>query len=349
MISACIVVPSSIFACYAAHIVPHKQIGEHAFRMLNSPNTPRAPASSIRLAHLSDPHLSSLEDIGWRQLLSKRVLGYLSWRLRRRREHRPEVLERLERDLAEVAPDHIVVTGDLTHIGLPQECRQALAWLQRLGSPSKVSLIPGNHDCYAPAEWSGTVGLWKAYMQGDATPAVTHEFPWLRRRGALAIVGLNSALPTAPFLATGRLGDTQIGALDRLLDSMRSECAFRIVLLHHPPVDGVTTHRRRLVDAAPLRNVLARHGAELVLHGHAHRWVRSTLPTGDVRVPVFGIPSASALSPDPARRAGYNVFDITRHASDWEIQLTQRRLDPAGQAFAISAQESFRIPIVQTA
>ena len=56
------------------------------------------------LAHLSDLHLSSLEGVRARALLDKRILGYLSWRHRRRREHRTDVLDALRADLARGAP-----------------------------------------------------------------------------------------------------------------------------------------------------------------------------------------------------------------------------------------------------
>ena len=44
-------------------------------------------------AQISDPHLSSLEGVRPGDLLNKRALGYLSWRRKRRFEHRPEVLQ----------------------------------------------------------------------------------------------------------------------------------------------------------------------------------------------------------------------------------------------------------------
>ena len=65
-------------------------------------------------AQLSDPHLSSLEHVRARDLLNKRALGYLSWRRKRRFEHRPEVLAALQRDLSGIELDQLLVTGDLT-------------------------------------------------------------------------------------------------------------------------------------------------------------------------------------------------------------------------------------------
>ena len=104
--------------------------------------------SSFRFAHISDLHLTSLEDVKVSDLLNKRALGYLSWRLRRRREHAPEVLTALLRDLRQLTLDHIVITGDLTHVGLPSEFQQARQWLEALGAPTDVTVVPGNHDAY---------------------------------------------------------------------------------------------------------------------------------------------------------------------------------------------------------
>lgn len=305
--------------------------------------SPSTQPARIRLAHVSDPHLSSLAGVRWRDLMNKRVLGYLSWRIRRQREHRPEVLRCLSLDLANAAPDHVLITGDLTHVGLPSECRAAAAWLQDLGLPRKITLIPGNHDSYVAAPWSETAGLWQPYMQGDVQES-TDRFPFLRRRGPVGVIGLSTAVPTAPFLATGSLGGAQLDALGRMLEILRTDGLFRVVLLHHPPVDAVTSYRRRLIDAEAFREVIRRHGAELVLHGHAHRWVRSSIGAGGRPVPVFGIPSASAASPDLSRRAGYSLIDIARRAQGWEVRVSQRRLDATGNTFEACAQESFSTP-----
>ena len=111
-------------------------------------------------------------------------------------------------------------------------------------------MVPGNHDIYVRSVQQAPAKYWADYMRGDDG---LDRFPFVRRRGNVALIGLSTALPTAPLLATGRLGNRQLARLLEILDQTRG--SFRIVLIHHPPL----THRylRRLVDAADLRGVLA--------------------------------------------------------------------------------------------
>ena len=100
------------------------------------------------LAHLSDPHLAPLPPPRLGELASKRLLGYLNWVRKRRAIHRRDVLAAIVADLHAAKPDHIAVTGDLVNIALPAEIANAAHWLEALGPPAQVSLVPGNHDAY---------------------------------------------------------------------------------------------------------------------------------------------------------------------------------------------------------
>ena len=76
-------------------------------------------------------------------------------------------------------------------------------------------------------------------------------------------------MPTAPFLATGWLGTKQLAGLAAILNELKNENLFRVVLIHHPPVSEAARHKR-LLDAEVFMRVIAAHGADLVLHGHDH-------------------------------------------------------------------------------
>lgn len=303
-----------------------------------------APLSRLRLAHLSDPHLTSLSGVSPLELFNKRILGYLSWRWRRRSIHRREVLSVLTADLAAASPDHIAITGDLTHVGTPRECHEAARWLQETGTPDRITLVPGNHDRYTAAPWDRTLGLWREYMAGDGAIA-GDPFPFARRRGPVALIGLSTAVPTPPFFASGRLGGRQLVAAEALLDEAKHAGLFRVVLLHHPPVARLSTRRRGLADGPVLRSLLAKTGAELALHGHMHRWTRNMLETGEQALPVLGVPSASAREPGE-RRAGYSLFEITATDRGWEVMITERVLNPPGDGMETRSQRSLLVPRV---
>ncbi len=283
--------------------------------------------SEFTLAHLSDLHLSSLEGVAPRALFGKRILGYITWRTRRRREHRTDVLDALRADLQAERPDHIAVTGDLTHLGLPQEFREAATWLARLGKSDAITVVPGNHDAYARESWRDTFAHWSAYTQGDdagESAGSDAAFPTLRTRRHVALIGLSTARPSAPFLATGRLGERQLERLDRLLEQTADSGLFRVVLLHHPPAAHTVRWRKSLLDGAALRAVLARRGAELVLHGHAHFSAATYLDAAHGRNLAIGVPSASAIGKEADRHATYHVYRIARAGAGWRLRVAVR-------------------------
>ena len=292
--------------------------------------------AAFRFAQLSDPHLSDLSSVCWRQLASKRLLGYLSWRRRRRHEHRIEMLDALRADLRAVAPDHTVVTGDLTHIALPSEFREARDWLRSVGTPDRVTVVPGNHDCYVATPWADTLGLWNEYMSSDnvrANASPETLFPSLRVRGPVAFIGLSSAVPSLPLLAIGRLGCAQLDRLQAILDSLRNSGLLRILLLHHPPVPGEEKWRKRLVDAAELGALLGEHRVDMVLHGHRHRAIQSAMRIPGCEVPVFGIPSASAAGKISDYPSEYNLYEICTGENSWSIQVKARSHDAENSRF----------------
>ena len=282
-------------------------------------------ASTQHFAQLSDPHLSTLEGVRATELLNKRALGYLSWRRKRRFEHRPEVLDALARDLNMDELGQLLVTGDLTHIGLPSEFREGKAWLEQLGSPQQVALVPGNHDACVAAPFEDTFALWQDYMASDE--ATSETFPSLRERGDIAFIGLSTACPKPPLMASGTAGAAQLARLPALLDAAREKRQFRVVYLHHCPLPGEEKWRKRLTDAPEVSEILGAHGAELILHGHGHRAHRHTLATRDGDATVIAVPSASALGLHGADVASYNRYAVARSADGWQLRISARRYD----------------------
>ena len=278
------------------------------------------------LAHLSDPHLAPLPEPRWSELIGKRLTGYLNWQQRRRFIHDAKTLGKIVADLKAQAADHIAVTGDIANLALQEELERGLKWLQGLGSLHDVSFVPGNHDAYV-SKAVRYAPLWAPYMSGDDGAV---GFPFVRRRGPLALIGLSTAVPTPPFMATGRLGEAQRGRFAETLVTLARDRLFRVVLIHHPPVSEARPHKR-LTDAAEFLRVIATHGAELVLHGHDHLHMINWLagPNG-TRVPAVGVPAASAAWGTSKDAAAYNLYAIDGAPGAWTCEITSRGIGASG-------------------
>lgn len=287
------------------------------------------------LAHLSDVHLPPLRAYRG-DIRLKRLLGMVNWHARRRRQHLRSTLSAIVADILAQAPDHIAVTGDLTNVGLSAEHADARAWLAVLGPPSRVTAIPGNHDIYVDGSDVGT-RQWQSFMSNDDSSVPPGTFPFVRRLGNVALIGLNSAMPTPLFRAYGRLGARQLDGLGRALCRLGAQGHVRVVLIHHPPLPGQASAHRALQDAEGLADVLAQYGAELVLHGHNHRAMLSYAP-GPLRpIPVIGVPSASIGVVRPKQTlARYNLYAILPDPAA-PIQVIERGIrSPGGEVVEIS-------------
>lgn len=288
----------------------------------------------FKLAHFSDPHIGPLPRARAKELAGKRVLGWINWNRGRRDVHRMDVLHQLLEDLHAQSPDHIALTGDVVNLALPGEYPAARAFLETVGAPDHVSLVPGNHDAYTKGGALHLLSAFDPWMRGDnagARPLDEEErFPYVRIRGKVALIGLSSAIPTAPFMATGKLGPRQIAKLGPILEHLGHEGYCRVVMLHHPVRRQDAGPTAMLIDCDRFNAVLRRTGAELVLHGHIHTGLVHRIKGPKDPIPVVCTPSASA-APERARwPASYNLFSITGKQKNWKIGLTVRGFVSAG-------------------
>ena len=151
------------------------------------------------------------------------------------------------------------------------------------------------------------------------------HFPFLRRRGPLALIGVSSAVPTPPLMATGRLGRAQLEALERMLAQLSAEAGLSRAAGASSAAFGLA---RQAADgfACNCCALLKQHGVELVLHGHDH--IHSTMwfegPSG--KIPAIGVPSASALAHGHYPAAAYNLFSIERDGGAWRCEQIVRGL-----------------------
>lgn len=284
----------------------------------------------FKLAHLSDPHLGPLPDPKLLQLFSKRILGYLNWKRNRSKIMGANYLEQLIEDMKSKAPDHIAVTGDLVNIALPLEISGARTWLEEIGTPGDVSVVPGNHDAYVPGAVKRARAAWWPFMSGDGAADEPGEklkaeatFPYVRRREDLALVGVSTGRATAPWFATGRVGAKQCQRLRTTLEELGTANLFRVVMIHHPPFKHATRWHKRLADASQFRAVIKRAGAELILHGHTHIDSFETIEGPNGPIPVVGVPSATSAPGGHKPAARYNLFSIEKTSDGWACQMEE--------------------------
>jgi len=287
------------------------------------------------LAHVTDPHFrGSLAGVSPMDFVGKRALGGLNLMVNRRRKHKMELLEALRLDMRAQAPDHLALTGDLSNVSLPGEWRAALAWIDGCGlEPSAISVIPGNHDAYVEAVVTSRAfeKLFAPYMTDDLAPAAPPraDYPYVQLRDGIAFVGVSSSVATGDFGAWGCVGNEQLARLEAVLGAPQLADKTRIVMIHHPPIRQKHGEERNLKDRAALAEVLARAGADLVLHGHDHQDEHTELAGPDgKRIPVIGAGSASYTG-GPERRSRYNLYEVAGR----QITLITRAHDEASDAF----------------
>ncbi len=299
----------------------------------------------MRLIQLTDPHLSSLESFSFFGVKGKRKSGYLSWYRNRRHIHRPEILERLTRAVHDESPDRILLTGDLVHLGLEDAIIEAASWLQQLGSPEQVLLVPGNHDNYAADSLAAMRRHWCDYLPTQDAGATDYAaaYPIEQTCGSVRLLGLNTSCVSRIFSAQGELGEAQLSRLRSALGGPPSglpgqvpePSVFTCLLIHHPPLPGMASARKALRDAKDLQLIVEEQQPDLVLYGHIH--CNRQQQHGEVR--SFCTASASSVN-----NASYRVFDVEKADQGWHCQMRLMSLDKnagTGARFTVAGESSW--------
>lgn len=304
----------------------------------------------MRLAHVSDLHLLSLEGASLRDFLNKRWTGGMNLLLHRGRHYRAEIFEALVACLNAERVDHVICTGDVTNLALASEFAFARALFDKLEvGPEHVTCVPGNHDAYVADAATRFEEAFAPYCAPDPgwgwTDGGRSRWPVVRVRGQVALVALSTSRPTPWFMAHGSVGPAQLARLERALSDPRLQDKCRIVLLHHPPAGPRAQSRvRGLRDHAALSEVLGRVGAELVVHGHEHLPIRESLAgPGGVEIPVRGVESGSYDGEKPHRTARFRVYEVRRRPSGrpvvveeparvWNARVGEFVVETAGRA-----------------
>ena len=285
---------------------------------------------SVRVAHLTDLHWFHPPALG-DLCAPKRLLGSANLYLRGRRGDFPAAMQDAAvAHVAALAPDLVVITGDLTATALAAEFAAARAALAPLLDRFPTLILPGNHDRYTRGadrsdRMRATFGAWFH----SPPPAHPGDRPLGRLDiGALTCIALDPTRPTG-LSASGEVPPAQLDALAELLRSDALEGRTWLLALHYPildrrghPYDGWAhglRNARALIQVladAPRRPVA-------ILHGHTHHGYTVPLPLPGGDVPIFNCGSSGyAWKPAQGRAAAVNLYtvgeatEVTRYLYD---------------------------------
>jgi 3',5'-cyclic AMP phosphodiesterase CpdA len=270
----------------------------------------------MRVLHVSDVHVTvSLADMPWREMLNKRLVGALNYKLRRRRqfEHAAQKLHELALFAQREGVELVICTGDYTALGTEPEFAAARAAIEGLAAAKfGYVTVPGNHDVYIrDLDYRRFERHFASFLQGDPLPGAAVDGPWPVARligDELAVIAVNSARPNPQvWRSSGRIPERQLEALTQLLATPEIASRFAFVVTHYAPrrPDGSQDHWTHCLENADAFLEACkgmRRGA--ILHGHIHHRFRLTQPIGPE---IFGAGSSTC-----ERREGLWLFDVTR-------------------------------------
>ena len=186
-----------------------------------------------RLLHISDLHFGAVND---------------------------RLLDPLVALSAELRPDAVVISGDLTQRARPDQFRAAAAYLARFGVPTLA--VPGNHDAplyNLPVRIFHPFGRYRALIHDAREPVLTLP-------GAV-VAGINTANPRV--WKSGHLRPASAQALARAFGATPAGHV-RIAVMHHAPVRAADGAPADIAHPARVLADLVRAGTDIVLSGHTH-------------------------------------------------------------------------------
>jgi 3',5'-cyclic AMP phosphodiesterase CpdA len=259
-----------------------------------------------------------------------------------------ERLDSLRKLIAEIEPEAVAISGDLTQRCTKKEFVQAREYLDKIGEVAPYVVIPGNHDI----RWLGAVarnigGLFRKqahnfkysrytrYISEDLSPSL--EVPGVVIAGLNTAHGITRGSITRRFRDLGVIGYVKHADIERAREAFEnaSPDATRIVMIHHNPIKGELTGRHGLANTEQALHAFASLGTELVLCGHDHLQAIHNVERG---VHGLVISTAGTISNRlrPGRASSFNLVDLAER--DLRI-TTYAWQNPEG--FIPSSEKSF--------
>ncbi len=239
-----------------------------------------------------------------------------------------ELLRTAIEEVNRAEPDLVVIAGDLTDDGYPDQYPLAARELAGLACPQIVS-VPGNHD----ARNVGYLRYEEAFGARDSR---------LRLSCGGSEVALVAVDSSKPDLDEGEIGREHYGWIE---EGFATEADLRIFVCHHHlvPVPGTGRERNQVLDAGDVLSLLRQCGVDLVLSGHrhvpyvwpiagmllVHSGTVSTLRTRGFPSPAYNLITVGegriAVELSVPAGARQSLGDYPR---DWPAELSARHADP---------------------
>ncbi|MBF0350372.1 MAG: metallophosphoesterase [SAR324 cluster bacterium] len=259
----------------------------------------------LKLIHLSDLHCHDYP-LQWHEWTMKRFLASGNLVLQRARKFPVARFQKLVSLVRTMDFDHLLITGDLTSLGLEREFEQARTLLESLlNVPEKVTIIPGNHDRYIGKNTD--TDLFQKYFGEFFTVNTIRAIPL---NDQWHLVGWDSTHPNDILTAAGTVRRSTILATEQYIN--RHSAASRYIIMNHYPVwfpdDHHVHDRHELYNLEPVRQwLLKQPQVRLYLHGHVHRnWFHRVARETE---PLIVVNSASSTAiPEPFHSSFHEIM-----------------------------------------
>ena len=160
-----------------------------------------------------------------------------------------------------LAPNAVVISGDLTQRAREAQFKEARAFLDRLPPPHII--VPGNHDVPLydlVARFFRSLRMYRRHITEDLEPFYAD--------GEVAILGLNTARSLT--IKDGRISKHQIATIRRQMCGMGKEI-IKMLVTHHPFDLPDGSHHKTIVGRAhEAMGMIAQCGVDVILSGHLH-------------------------------------------------------------------------------
>jgi 3',5'-cyclic AMP phosphodiesterase CpdA len=276
----------------------------------------------FKVGHVTDIHLHNWSDLRLRDFISKRLTGFANFQLRRRGEYREEVLAAALNQLVQEDIELLIVSGDLSNLGLRSEFQHAREFIEkRVPETIPKIVVPGNHDRYTP---DTADGRFEEIYEGWMGEPCSEDLAWPRyyEKDGWCFLLVDSSLPTPWFEAWGEIGDEALTVLDDFMTENPVDARHFVIVVHHHPSIALYKRRERkrnLRDAQKLREIASKHHTELILHGHNHHYDIRRMQDAEETV-IFGLSSSiSSKAKDPRTSGQYalHTFDDEGVVENW--------------------------------